>query len=277
MPRPPHGTAEPTPPPCQPWLDPRALGRPVHLLPRFAETLRERLDETLRLQLNRRWRSQYAVGELVFQPLDGVAGAGRWLAGKGSHGLLACRMERPLLLSVMSRRYGDNASGSQPETSSEERVQQQLTRLLLDTTLASLLETDTPTPELRPTMAPGLPDGSWLLKLTLREAEQGLASRVVIALAPDYLAPLLVRLAPSRTRPPLVAAQDLPRLLNLKLQARLLQHELSLGELLALRPGSLLPIRLRDSDVLVDGKRLFTATVAEHQGKLCLTSFQDAE
>jgi flagellar motor switch protein FliM len=275
MPRPLHGTAESAPPPCQPWLDPRALGRPVHLLPRFAETLRERLDETLRLQLNRRWHSHYAVGELVFQPLDGVVGAGRWLAGKGELGLIACRMERPLLLSVMSRRYGETAAGSQAETSSEERVQQQLTRLLLDTTLASLLETDAHTPELRPTMAPGLPEGSWLLKLTLRDGE--LASRVVIALAPAYLAPLLARLGPGRPRAPLVNAQDLPRLLQLKLQARLLQHELSLGELLALRPGSLLPIRLRDSDVLVDGRRLFTASVAEHQGKLCLTSFQDAE
>lgn len=276
MPRPPHGTAD-SAPPCQPWLDPRTLGRPVHLLPRFAETLRERLDEALRLQLNRRWRSQYSVGDLAFQPLDGVVGAGRWLAGQGEAGPLACRMERPLLLSFMARRYGDSASGNPPETSSEERVQRQLTRLLLDSLLAALLETDTPAAELRPTMAPALPEGSWLLKLTLREAEQGLASRVVIALAPDYLAPLLARLAPGRPRAPLPAEQDLARLLTLKLQARLLQHELSLGELLSLRPGSLLPIRLRDSDVLVDGQRLFTATVAEHQGKLCLTSFQDAE
>jgi len=277
MPRLSPGTTESATPPCQPWLDPRMLGRPVHLLPRFAETLRERLDEMLRLQLNRRWRSHYAVGELAFQPLDGVVGAGRWLAGRGPLGLLACRMERPLLLSVMSRRYGDAIPGNPPETSSEERVQQQLTRLLLDTTLSSLLEAETATPELRPTMAPSLPEGSWLLKLTLREGEQGLASRVVVALAPGYLAPLLARLAPNRPRPARADAQDLPRLLQLKLQARLLQQELSLGELLALRPGSLLPIRLRDSDVLVDGRRLFTASVAEHQGKLCLTSFQDAE
>jgi len=30
-------------------------------------------------------------------------------------------------------------------------------------------------------------------------------------------------------------------------------------------------------DVLLDDARLFTAAVAEHKGKLCLTSFEDAE
>jgi flagellar motor switch protein FliM len=31
------------------------------------------------------------------------------------------------------------------------------------------------------------------------------------------------------------------------------------------------------ADVLLDEARLFTAAVAEHKGKLCLTSFEDAE
>jgi flagellar motor switch protein FliM len=31
------------------------------------------------------------------------------------------------------------------------------------------------------------------------------------------------------------------------------------------------------ADVLLDENRLFTAAVAEHKGKLCLTSFEDAE
>jgi hypothetical protein len=47
-----------------------------------------------------------------------------------------------------------------------------------------------------------------------------------------------------------------------------------LGRLLDLRPGEVLPVRLGATDVLIDDARLFTATVAERQGKLCLTSFK---
>jgi len=72
-------------------------------------------------------------------------------------------------------------------------------------------------------------------------------------------------------------AAELPRQLTLTLKARLLEQTLPLGELLDLRPGTVLPVRLKATEVLVDGSRLFTAAVAEHQGKLCLTSFADAE
>ncbi|WP_144007017.1 FliM/FliN family flagellar motor switch protein, partial [Pelomonas sp. KK5] len=63
----------------------------------------------------------------------------------------------------------------------------------------------------------------------------------------------------------------------LKLVARLLETELPLGELMALQPGAVIPVSLGATEVLVDGERLFTASVAEHQGKLCLTSFADAD
>jgi flagellar motor switch protein FliM len=69
-------------------------------------------------------------------------------------------------------------------------------------------------------------------------------------------------------------ARPFPHRLGLTLTARLLQQEMPLGRLLDLRPGEVLPVRLGATDVLIDDARLFTATVAERQGKLCLTSFK---
>ena len=86
-------------------------------------------------------------------------------------------------------------------------------------------------------------------------------------------------MAPARERQPQSATPQapLPNRLPLTLQARLLEQELPLGTLLDLHVGDVLPVRLGLADVLVDDSRLFKAAVAEHQGKLCLTSFEDAE
>ncbi|MBO9689694.1 MAG: hypothetical protein J7598_24090 [Mitsuaria chitosanitabida] len=95
-----------------------------------------------------------------------------------------------------------------------------------------------------------------------------------------YLQPLLRRLSeqhrPARSGSA-VGAPPLTRRLTLTLQARLLERELDLGSVLDLAPGALIPIRLADATVMVEGSALMSAAVAEHQGKLCLTSFQDLE
>ena len=44
-----------------------------------------------------------------------------------------------------------------------------------------------------------------------------------------------------------------------------------------LQVGDVIPISLSRADVLLEESRLFTAAVTEHKGKLCLTSFEDAE
>jgi hypothetical protein len=41
--------------------------------------------------------------------------------------------------------------------------------------------------------------------------------------------------------------------------------------------GDVIPVSVGRADVLLDDSRLFTAAVTEHKGKLCLTSFEDAE
>lgn len=277
-------------------VDACTLGRPVHLLARYTDQLGEALGEMFK-QISRRYRARYQVAGLSIKPMAPVGTTGRWMLGETPQGRVACLVERSLVLSLMAHRYGDSSSGSpeaaaadaapedRPETSTEERLLSSLCHQVLERAL-SLIDGDSgqapELPRLQPSQQPPLAVGSWYVQLTINESNQGLCSRVLLALGPQHIAQLLQRLSqeePARaesgsTQPD---PSQLPRQLQLKIQARLLEQQIPLGQLVDLRPGDLIPIRLKTTDVLVDGSRLFTASVAEHQGKLCLTSFADAD
>lgn len=276
-PQPPRASPRPSPQP----LDPRTLGRPVHLLPRFAEQLGEALGE-LFLGHNRRYRAQYEIGAISIKPMGPEAVAGRWMVGEAEHGRIACLAERALVLNLMAHRYGNAGAGSSEppaETATEERMLSWLCLQSLQCALRLIGEpADTvAAPALQPSLQPQLSAGSWFIQITVRELGQGLQSQLLLALDPLYIGKLLKRLGQTLPQPPRADTQQLAKQLKLKLEARLLEQTLPLGELLDLRPGDLIPVRLKSTDVLVDGALLFTASVAEHQGKLCLTSFVDAE
>jgi len=262
-------------------LDPRTLGRPVHLLPQFTGQLREGLGDLLR-QHNRRYRAHYQVGEVSLAPGQGAAGL--WLVSDAPEGRMSCLLERSLVQSLMAHRYGSTLAevADAPQTATEERLQALLCRQVLGCAQQAL---GPPAAELSLQHSPlsGLAPGGWVVQAAISEPDQGLESTLLIGLDGACMDRLLRRLAdeqPARAaRPRSAPPQPLARRLDVKLQARLLQQTLSLGELLDLRPGDLVPVRLnpKATQVLVDGSCLFTASVAEHQGKLCLTSFADAD
>lgn len=272
------------PPPAV--LDPRSLGRPVHLLPAFAQTLRERLNESLRRHWNQRYRVHYDVASAQLLSCDGDDGcdAGpRWLQAETGHGPVACQLERPLVLSLMAHRLGlepaDAAAEPQAlplETRTEERLHRLLAQQLLQACLDALHDTPVPAPDVQPVARPQPGSRAWRLALQIVRPD-GQPCRATVLLAAAHVEQLLRRLAPQRAPRGESMQAPLCKRLTLKLQARLLERRLPLSQLLALRPGDLIPVHLSDADVLIDGQRLFTATVAEHQGKLCLTSFEDAE
>ena len=291
-------------------LDPRSLGRPVHLLPQVAQRLREALQRQLVQPWNRRYHSRHELHALTLRPLEGaprdtgaanvagVAGVApespRWLRTTGPLGLLACRVDRPLVLALMAKRLGLGedtalATADTPPTATEDRLLhllagqfaglcvqwlQQAARADGDATQDLTLESDLP--PLQGGALPALGPDGWELIASLRDGDQ--EATISLALAGAYLLPLLRRLS-AQHRPSRPPAQQPPldRRLTLTLQARLLERELELGTVLDLRPGALIPIRLADATVMVEGSALMSAAVAEHQGKLCLTSFQDLE
>jgi flagellar motor switch protein FliM len=83
--------------------------------------------------------------------------------------------------------------------------------------------------------------------------------------------------ARSRAKPRDVQA-DLQARLPVKLAVRLMETGMPLDDLLKLDKGSVIPVQLgARAQVLAGATPLFTAQVAEDNGRLCLTAFEDME
>lgn len=262
-------------------LDPCSLGRPIHLLPGFCAKLQEDLAELFRSTLNRRYRARFQVGTASMAPMGEPVQPGRWLTYGGALGRLSVAFERKMVLAVLAYRYGlaeSNApTESSPETATEERLAATL-GLQLVNLLAARIESGQTSPQhVFNAVTPVAPArGTWVVTVTVEELAHGIESRLHFALDDAWMARLLHTLAPMRDNPTeSVAAPALAARLQLTLTARLLQKDIELGQLLDIRVGDVIPVSFGAADVLVDESILFSATVAEHKGKLCLTSIED--
>src|SRR5471032_1164301 len=257
-------------------LDPSLLGRPVHLLHLFADQLREDLTQSMRLNMNRRYWGGFQVEEVEFSRLDGTERTGRWLNFAAPAGTIAFSLDRKVLLSVLNFRYGRNKSDAAVAaaaavdestvrvTATEERLAvvlgQQLAGTLAGRIELNLPVSDKPVPlaseEFKPAAANHPPKGTWVICVALSDADSGSPGRYWFALDKNLMASVLRGLLRERDqgKKPMRSAGPLAQRLQVSLSGRLVSKEVPLEEL-----------------------RLFTAVVSEHKGKLCLTSFEDAE
>lgn len=285
-------TIKRTNPPYQ-ILDPATLGRPIHLLRNFSALLKDELTETLRTAFNRRYRAHFEVADVSISQFDGELPQARWRTYGCPQGRIGFSVDRQLVLAILAYRYGatekmpGEGDALPPETASEERLAGNLGQTFSDL-LVKCIEMRhgeaaadaEPVPPALAFMASGTPAyGKWIVKAVIVETAFNMRGTLYLTLDESWLARLLHNLAPLRekrgdslVKTP-VAANQIP----LMVVARLLEKEMQLADLLNMRVGEVIPISMRDADVLIDGSRLFTATVAENDGKLCLTCFEDAE
>lgn len=281
-------------------IDPRTMGRPVHLLGGFANQLRDDFADFLRARINRRYKANFQIDaiSLVAAPADSQ----RWSSYGANDGRIHFAIDRPLLLCLLRYRYGsampeisaavDNNTSShtpivdEPETATEERL-----GTMLGQQLAEIVVRRIESAQRGRAKAPaevtfaesGLQstgEGEWLLRLTLSETRYSVSGNLLMKISAAWMNRLLQALAPSRERSrqkQMTATKPFPARLQLTLRARMLEKEVSLGTLLDLRLGDVLPISVGDADVLIGDSRLFTASVTEHHGKLCLTSLVDVD
>lgn len=269
-----------------PVLDTALLGRPVHLLPQFAAGYGEALGAAMRMPARRRYWDAFEVDVVEFTRVPAQAGL-RWLQAAFGIGGAALAFERGLLLALLEWRYGRTSVAGARDlavrvTATEERLALMLTRQLADVLaervqagLAALGEA-APLREPVPAACAAPAPGGWALRLVLR-GPGGERGTVWFALDQALMAAILRGLLPPRRGARAAAPNPLGTLLSLKLEARLASKEITLGTLAGLAVGDVIPFSLGRADVLLDENRLFTAAVAEHQGKLCLTSFEDTE
>jgi flagellar motor switch protein FliM len=272
-------------------LDPCTLGRPIHLLPDFAAKVLEDFGELFRGGLNRRYSASFQAIAADIRALgDEMAGPG-WRLYEERGGYFSCKVDREIVLSALNYRYGLSSSGQAgqvealtdiPETTTEERMAGMLCKQFVETLHARIQSTANRT-DAHPLKFKGTathPRGGWLLKLDVRDAARGAGGSIALTLDEFWMDDLLRAITPEKPQVrgnAVVPQASLAPNLHLYMVARLLKREYSLGELFDMRIGDVIPISLGNTDVLINDARLFSATVAENKGKLCLTSFKDME
>lgn len=164
-----------------------------------------------------------------------------------------------------------------PETTTERRLAERLAGELARTVARAIPFDARPDGE-----TPPPPDGGHARRTHLFAicTIEGAASRTVgeicFALDPVWQQRLFDHLKSSMSRARSVRRErSLPSTrLRLKLTAQLMEMSVPFGDVLRLRPGTVLPVRLHaPARVMTHDAQLFTASIAEHNGKLCLTSF----
>jgi len=274
-------------------LDPTLLGRPVHLLPSFAGTFAEDMTAMLSAPGWRRYWSSFELAQVAFERAP-ESGALRWLSLGGPQGVAAVAFERALLVGLLEARY--SGKGGKPlrdpagerVTATEERLALTLTQQLFEVLAmrvrvaasAAGVEVErraAASTASAPVPAPVPGKNAWVLAVTLREPHGGSTARCFIAPDARMMGLILQALQPERPQRAARTAESIGSSLKVKLEGRLVSHEITLEALFGLKPGDVIPVSVGRADVLLDEARLFTAAVAEHKGKLCLTSFEDAE
>jgi len=270
-------------------LDPCLLGRPVHLLPQFAVRLQDDLDAAMQGSARRYWGG-WRLDTVEFGRVPQDAGL-RWMAATGALGTVSVAFERGLLLTLLERRYGGRSATATPRdpgaeriTATEERLvvvlTQQMIDLLYARVAASVAMEVAPHPVPAGAVAASTMPGksAWTVCATVRDAN-GASGHFWIAPDQALMATILGSLRPEHPRTHAVRgpAEPISSKLQVKLDGCLVSKEITLGSLFDLKVGDVIPVNVGRADVLLDEARLFTAAVAEHKGKLCLTSFEDAE
>ncbi|HEY0488499.1 MAG TPA: hypothetical protein VGD30_03215 [Telluria sp.] len=277
-------------------LDPCLLGRPVHLLPQFAAQLTDDLAVAMRVPGARRYWEAFELlsVEFVRAPEPGLAG--RWLGFACGPGALAFSIGRGDLLSILNYRYGRRGQAPAPApdpatvkvTATEERLAvvlgQQICAVMAQRVAANLaqagIEPDgaaAAPPLPRPALAPA--PGSWTLAVTVRDIHTAGLVIYWASLDQPLMAAVLQGLVPERLRERASRGAGVPlaSTLQVRLDGRLVSKEITLETLFAMKLGDIIPVSLGRAQVLLDESPLFTAAVSEHNGTLCLTSFEDTE
>jgi flagellar motor switch protein FliM len=270
-------------------LDPRTLDRPFHLLDDFNRRLGRQIDRVLDRRFNQRHGASFAVGAVSIVPWLAAQDEALWRGVALPTGSIAVRVARRMLLAMLDCHYGNPGStpdeATAPETETEQRFGVLMSTALLDVLLDALIMCVEPSPDLALLPKPCAPPqrGQQVIRVEIHEPSLGVADALDFALDDAWLSRLFESAAPARGSAVPAASfmpPDTPLIerIPVTINAQMLSHDLLLDELIHLAPGDILPVRLpATAEVLVEGSPLYRAVIAEQNGTLWLTSFEDAK
>jgi flagellar motor switch protein FliM len=259
------------------------------LLGHFSAIVQEQLARFFEARLNPRYGTSFELGAVDFSTRDGSLPIAELPGGAPATAGLAVALDRAVLLRILECRYGRHGgehpaqpNGGNPAklsaTASERRIAAHLGAELRELLADCIGREDQPS-------AAGLGTPAQRSRSDLRfscridDAIQGEIGHLHFTLDAHWQTRVFVRLSAARSRAkPRESETDLPARLPVRLAVRLMETGMPIDDLLKLTKGAVIPVQIgARAQVLAGATPLFTAQVAEDNGRLCLTAFEDME
>jgi flagellar motor switch protein FliM len=256
-------------------LDHSTLGRPLHLLAGLDERIKNEINAFLKSEFNHPYRAMLGVSKV--NQVASKANPVHWFDLGSGH--LAVEMSRSFLLRTLDYRYGAKAAPA-PIRDEDLLSEQTSTELRLKSNLANklaslLLNFLNQQPQvISDTTARA--EAVWQIEVEITDQTDQQTASLCLILDHGLFDQLLRLVAKPRA-----ASKNQTAFfdqLKIKCQVHLAEKALTLDDVLKLKIGEIMPVSLQArANVYIGKSKLFTASVAENNGALCLTSFEDAD
>lgn len=263
-------------------IDVNKLGRAYHKIPKIITEKFDGIESRLSIFFLRKYRMNAILGNMTFDTERHFKHAQLF---ENAYGNIGFEVNRSFLLNILHTYYGLSKDSqpiicdtSQPVTKTEERLKNKLGHELAQ--LIMVQEILAEEMELKNDYSAVINQWAWCIQFWLEGYDEHCFSILLDTHHVDIL------LASQREQNPLPSQQNknLPPAqiehlfvsMPLSLTGKLASVNLTLAQLLEIRPGDILPMSLNDPlPVYIGKEQLFSSTIAEDRGKLFLTDFKD--
>lgn len=263
-------------------VDVNKLGRAYHKIPKIINEKFDDIESRLSIFFLRKYRMNAVLHSMTFDTDCHFRHAQIFDNGYGNIGF---DINRSFLLNILHTYYGLSkdsqpitADTVQPVTKTEERLKNKLGHELAQ--LVMVQEILAQPMELKNDYSAVINQWAWGIQFWLEGYDDYCFSLLLDTHHVDMLLASLREESPhSGQKPRTLTAAQIEHMfvsMPLSLNARLASVNMTVAQLLEIRPGDLIPVSLNDPLPVSVGKELlFNATVAEDRGKLYLTDFND--
>lgn len=242
-------------------LNPALLGRPIQTLDALAAKLAARIAQQLQEAGHR--SVAIHIHSPSWQPVQPLL--------CGDEQPLHIDLARQTVQALMATRYGfapnaeDIAVANAPASATELRIGEQLQKSIAQAVAQQLPASHSPKRALTYSW-------QWQGRIRIAELPEESIQLTLGNTLSRQLEASIQRTGRHATPPATQAAA-----MTVDLNAVLLEKTFTAADIQTLQPGSVLPITLQRTVVTLNGQAMLSASVAEHQGKLHLTAFENLD
>lgn len=263
-------------------IDVNKLGRAYHKIPKIITEKFDSIEARLSIFFLKKYRMNAALRSMTFDTDCHFKHAQIF---ENAFGNIGFDINRTFLLNILHTYYGLSkdsnplaGNSEQPVTKTEERLRNKLGHELAQLTMVQEILGDAL--ELKNDYSSVINQWAWSIQFWLEGYDEYCFSILLDTHHVDILlASLRERNAPNESQPKqLTAAQIEQRFVSMPLflTGKLASLNLTVAQLLDIKPGDIIPVSLNAPlPVYIGNEQLFSATIAEDRGKIFMTDFND--